>query len=85
MQYRLIPKTGEKISALGFGCMRLPEKRGKIDENRAKKQLLNRSLMPMTGTFAKFSTIIWIHKIRLEQRDLNMLLKKSWALLSWNP
>ena len=39
MQYRLIPKTGEKISALGFGCMRLPEKRGKIDENRAKKQL----------------------------------------------
>jgi len=39
MKYRKIPKTGEKISALGFGCMRLPEKRGKIDENRAKTQL----------------------------------------------
>ncbi len=41
MQYRKIPKTGEMISALGFGCMRLPEKRGKIDEKRAKKQLFH--------------------------------------------
>ncbi len=41
MQYRQIPKTGEKISALGFGCMRLPEKRGQIDETRAKKQLFH--------------------------------------------
>ncbi|MCD4719804.1 MAG: aldo/keto reductase [Desulfobacula sp.] len=40
MQYRKIPKTGEEISILGFGCMRLPEKRGGIDEKRAKKQLL---------------------------------------------
>ncbi|NOX32373.1 MAG: aldo/keto reductase [Deltaproteobacteria bacterium] len=39
MQYRKIPKTGEKLSALGFGCMRLPEKRGRIDEKRAKDQL----------------------------------------------
>ena len=40
MQYRKIPKTGEELSILGFGCMRFPEKRGKIDEKRAKKQLL---------------------------------------------
>ena len=40
MQYRRIPKTGEELSILGFGCMRLPEKRGKIDKKRAKKQLL---------------------------------------------
>ena len=40
MQYRKIPKTGEELSILGFGCMRLPEKRGKIDKKRAKKQLL---------------------------------------------
>ena len=39
MQYRKIPKTGEEISALGFGCMRLPEKRGKIDGKKAKAQL----------------------------------------------
>jgi len=41
MRYRKLPKTGEGISALGFGCMRLPEKRGKIDEPTAKKQLLS--------------------------------------------
>ena len=39
MQYRSIPKTGDELSILGFGCMRLPEKRGLIDEERAKKQL----------------------------------------------
>lgn len=39
MQYRKIPKTGDELSILGFGCMRLPEKRGKIDEKRAEKQL----------------------------------------------
>ena len=41
MQYRKIPKTGDKLSVLGFGCMRLPEKRGKIDEKRAETQLFS--------------------------------------------
>jgi predicted aldo/keto reductase-like oxidoreductase len=35
MQYRSVPKTGEQISALGFGAMRLPTKRGKIDKEKA--------------------------------------------------
>ena len=39
MQYRTVPKTGEKLSALGFGAMRLPTKRLKIDEERAIKQI----------------------------------------------
>jgi predicted aldo/keto reductase-like oxidoreductase len=39
MQYRTVPKTGEKVSALGFGAMRLPTKRLKIDEERAIKQI----------------------------------------------
>ena len=39
MHYRTVPKTGEKLSALGFGAMRLPTKRLKIDEERAIQQI----------------------------------------------
>jgi len=39
MLYRTIPKTGDRLSILGFGCMRLPEKSGKIDEERAIRQI----------------------------------------------
>ena len=34
-----MPKNGDRISILGFGAMRLPSKRGKIDEPRATKQI----------------------------------------------
>ena len=37
MQYRLIQKTGDEISPLGFGAMRLPLKNGKIDRQEASK------------------------------------------------
>jgi predicted aldo/keto reductase-like oxidoreductase len=37
--YRKIEKTGDEISALGFGAMRLPTKTGRIDKERAKKQI----------------------------------------------
>ncbi|MBT8340389.1 MAG: aldo/keto reductase [Desulfatitalea sp.] len=40
MLYRKIPKTGDEISILGFGCMRLPmTKEGHIDEPRAIRQI----------------------------------------------
>lgn len=44
MQYRKIPKTGEQISILGYGCMRLPTKIGKqyssfIDTDKAERQI----------------------------------------------
>ncbi|MCP4693875.1 MAG: aldo/keto reductase, partial [Desulfobacterales bacterium] len=39
MLYRKIPKTGDEISILGFGCMRLPLKDEKIDEKRATRQI----------------------------------------------
>jgi predicted aldo/keto reductase-like oxidoreductase len=39
MLFRKMPKSGDEISVLGFGCMRLPLKDGKIDEERAISQI----------------------------------------------
>ncbi|MCX5866750.1 MAG: aldo/keto reductase [Proteobacteria bacterium] len=39
MLYRKVPKSGDELSILGYGCMRLPLKRGRIDEKRATRQL----------------------------------------------
>jgi len=39
MQYRKVPKNGDQLSVLGFGAMRLPTRMGRIDEERATKQI----------------------------------------------
>jgi predicted aldo/keto reductase-like oxidoreductase len=39
MLYRKMEKTGDSLSALGFGAMRLPVLNGKIDEPRAMRQI----------------------------------------------
>jgi len=40
MLYRTVPKTGDRLSILGFGCMRLPMTRSRnIDEERAIRQI----------------------------------------------
>ena len=39
MLYRKAPKAGDELSILGFGCMRLPQKDGRIDEERATRQI----------------------------------------------
>jgi len=40
MLYRTVKKTGDKLSILGFGCMRLPSTRaGGVDEERAIRQI----------------------------------------------
>ena len=39
MLYRRMPKNGDMLSILGFGCMRLPMKEGRIDEARAIAQI----------------------------------------------
>ena len=39
MLYRKILENGDELSILGFGCMRLPVKEGKIDEERATQQI----------------------------------------------
>ena len=37
--YRRIPENGDELSILGFGCMRLPIKDGKLDREKAKRQV----------------------------------------------
>ena len=39
MLYRRMPQNGDELSILGFGCMRLPVKEGKIDEPSAIGQI----------------------------------------------
>jgi predicted aldo/keto reductase-like oxidoreductase len=39
MQYRIVRKNGDQLSALGFGAMRLPMHKGRIDEERARNQI----------------------------------------------
>jgi predicted aldo/keto reductase-like oxidoreductase len=39
MLYRKMKKTGDELSQLGYGCMRLPTKRGRVDEQRAIAQI----------------------------------------------
>jgi len=40
MLYRTVPKNGDKLSILGFGCMRLPlTKERQIDEPRTIRQI----------------------------------------------
>jgi len=37
--YRTVPKTGDRLSILGFGCMRFPSKKRGIDEERTIQQI----------------------------------------------
>ena len=39
MLYRKMPKNGDKLSILGFGCMRLPLKIRGIDDPRPTRQV----------------------------------------------
>ena len=39
MLYRKIEKTGDELSVLGFGAMRLPSNNGRTDEKRATEQI----------------------------------------------
>ena len=40
MIYREVPKNGDKLSVLGYGCMRLPVRMKSINERLAEKQIL---------------------------------------------
>jgi uncharacterized protein len=41
MQYRIDPKSGNKLSILGFGCMRFPRSLGQIDINKTEVLILD--------------------------------------------
>ncbi len=41
MQYREVPKNGDKLSILGYGCMRLPTKMQSINEKLAETQIIS--------------------------------------------
>lgn len=41
MLYREMGKTGDKVSILGYGCMRFPTKNTRIDEERTEKQIIS--------------------------------------------
>ncbi len=40
MQYRCDPKSGNQLSALGYGCMRFTKKAGVIDQEKAEQEML---------------------------------------------
>ena len=40
MLYREVPKNGDKLSVLGYGCMRLPSRMQSINQKLAEKQIL---------------------------------------------
>ena len=40
MLYREVPKNGDRLSILGYGCMRLPTRVNSINEGLAQKQIL---------------------------------------------
>lgn len=40
MRYSVHPKTGEKFSILGYGCMRFSRKGGSIDQEKAEQELI---------------------------------------------
>ena len=39
MQYRVNPRNGQALSALGYGCMRFTTKGGSIDQEKANREL----------------------------------------------
>ena len=39
MQYRINPRNGSELSALGYGCMRFTRKGGGIDQEKANREL----------------------------------------------
>ena len=59
MQNRLIKKTGDEISPLGFGAMRLPLKNGKIDRDKAGN-LIYHAIENGVLTYMVTARLFWV-------------------------
>jgi uncharacterized protein len=73
MQYRQVTKNGDKLSVLGFGCMRLPMKDGAIDEARAIKQI--RSAI---DSGVNYVDTAWPYHAGQSERVLGLALKDGY-------
>ena len=40
MQYSTIPSSGDRVSVLGYGCMRFTRKGGAIDQEKAEREMI---------------------------------------------
>lgn len=40
MEYRVNPRNGDRLSVLGYGCMRFTRKNGGIDQEKAEAEML---------------------------------------------
>ena len=40
MQYRDNPRNGDRLSALGYGCMRFTRRGGAIDQEKANREMV---------------------------------------------
>lgn len=55
MQYRLLGKTGERVSALGYGCMRLPSLDSPFGGEKIDEEKAIRLILPCRGSRGELS------------------------------
>ncbi|MBR6407839.1 MAG: aldo/keto reductase [Clostridia bacterium] len=89
MQYRINPKNNDRLSALGFGCMRFSRKGGSIDYAKAEQELIHAIdgginyldtayIYPGSETFlGKFLSKGYREKIKLATKLPLMMIKKQ--------
>ena len=74
--------NGDELSILGFGCMRLPQKKGtpgdgktptlgKIDEDRARKQILHALDKKSWQKMKSFGVLEFLEGLKKDQRIIN--------------
>lgn len=73
MQYRQMGKTGDRVSILGYGCMRFPHKNGKIDIERTERQIIQ-----AIERGVNYFDTAWIYHGGRSESILGDILAKGW-------